>query len=92
MDKLTAKHALIYNVGLGKAYSVREFIEAAMHVTGKKIKVEIAPRREGDPSTLYCDSEKIRTELGWVPDYANLTEALTTAWHWQLRHPDGYES
>ena len=63
-----------------------------MRVTGKKFKVETAPRREGDPATLYCDSVKIRTELGWEPDYINLTEALTTAWHWQLRHPGGYES
>ena len=40
---------LIYNLGNGKGFSVREVIESARRVTGHPIPAEIHPRRAGRP-------------------------------------------
>jgi UDP-glucose 4-epimerase len=80
----------IYNVGNGNGYSVREVIETARKVTGKKIVSVKSSRRPGDPARLVASSEKIRKELGWVPKYPNLETIVETAWRWHRNHPNGY--
>ncbi|MCA2002983.1 MAG: UDP-glucose 4-epimerase GalE, partial [Chloroflexi bacterium] len=48
LDALTEKDKLIYNVGSGNGFSVREVIETARKVTGHPIPVVESPRRPGD--------------------------------------------
>jgi UDP-glucose 4-epimerase len=79
------------NLGTGRGYSVMELIETARNVTNSSIKVEIAPRRPGDPSRLVADSEKARSVLGWNQlYYPDLKSIIATAWEWHKAHPDGY--
>jgi UDP-glucose 4-epimerase len=73
------------NLGNGAGYSVREVIDAAEKVTGKKITVEYGPRRPGDPPELVGSAEKARALLGWKPEYASLESILGTAWTWHQR-------
>jgi UDP-glucose 4-epimerase len=80
------------NLGTGQGYSVMELIETARSVTNRPIKVEITPRRPGDPSRLIADSEKARSVLGWQLYYPNLKSIIATAWEWHQAHPDGYGS
>ena len=81
----------IYNLGCGgEGYSVREVIETARQVTGKDIPVRIGPRRQGDPAVLIASSEKIKSELGWQPQYQDLRVIIDSAWRWMLAHPNGY--
>jgi UDP-glucose 4-epimerase len=80
----------VYNLGNGQGFSVRQVIQAAERVTGKKIPVVIAPRRPGDPAALVAGSEKIRRELGWTPRHPDLTDIVRSAWSWHQRHPKGY--
>ncbi len=79
-----------YNLGNGQGFSVKQVIDTAERVTGKKIKVEIAARRPGDPAVLVAGSEKIRRELGWNPQYPDIESIVRTAWAWHSRHPQGY--
>ncbi len=81
---------LIYNLGNGRGFSVREVIEAARRVTGHTIPAVDAARRPGDPAVLVASSEKIRRELGWQPQHPELEAILASAWEWKRRHPDGY--
>ncbi len=81
----------IYNLGNGKGFSVKEVIEAARKITGHPIPADIAPRRPGDPATLVAGSEKIKSELGWDPQYTDIESIIQTAWNWHSKHPDGYE-
>jgi UDP-glucose 4-epimerase len=82
---------LIYNLGNGHGFSVKEVIESARRVTGHPIPAEIHPRRPGDPAVLVASSEKAIRELGWKPRYAQLDEIVRTAWIWhQERY--AYES
>lgn len=79
---------LIYNLGNGRGFSVREVIEAARKVTGCPITVQEGPRRPGDPAVLVASSEKIRKELGWIPKYPELETIIRSAWDWLQHHQD----
>ena len=81
-EALATRSKLIYNLGSGHGFTVREVIEAARRVTGKPIEVEELPRRTGDPAVLVASSEKISAELGWKPDYPNLDDIIASAWAW----------
>ena len=81
-----------YNLGNGQGHSVRQVIAAARSITGCDIKVEIAPRRAGDPAILIASSDKIKRELGWQPRYNSLNDIIATAWAWHRSHPNGYAS
>jgi UDP-glucose 4-epimerase len=76
---------LIYNLGNGSGFSVREVIESARRVTGHPIPVEMCPRRPGDPAVLVASSEKAMLELGWKPRYTTLDDILRTAWVWHQK-------
>ncbi len=76
---------LIFNLGNGRGFSVREVIESARRVTGHPIPAEIHPRRPGDPAVLVASSEKAIRELGWRPRYTQLDEIVRTAWIWHQR-------
>jgi len=82
----------VYNLGNGDGYSVREVIRTARSVTGAEIPSRVGDRRPGDPPELIASSEKIRTELGWSPDYASLEAIIESAWEWHQKHPQGYEN
>ncbi len=73
---------LIYNIGNGQGFTVREVIDSVRRVTGKTITVEECPPRAGDPAVLVAGSEKIKTELGWRPRFADLDTIVASAWAW----------
>jgi UDP-glucose 4-epimerase len=91
LDGLRERDRLIYNLGSGNGYSVREVIETARQVTGHPIPVNELPRRPGDSARLVASSEKIKSELGWKPEHENLKEIISSAWEWHQSHPHGYE-
>jgi UDP-glucose 4-epimerase len=85
--RLSNFRPLIYNLGNGTGFSVREVIESVRRVTGHPIPVEIHPRRPGDPAVLVASSEKAMRELAWKPRYTQLDDIVRTAWIWhQKRH------
>ncbi len=90
LDALQSQDRLIYNVGNGAGYSVREVIEVARRVTGHPIPAVEAPRRPGDAPRLVAEAGKIRRELGWKPQHPSLEEIISSAWEWHRSHPQGY--
>jgi UDP-glucose 4-epimerase len=90
LDALAANSRLIYNLGNGRGFSVREVIEAARKVTGHAIPTVESPRRLGDPAVLVASSDKITRELGWKPRYPELEKIIGSAWQWFQAHPEGY--
>ncbi|MDE3188000.1 MAG: UDP-glucose 4-epimerase GalE [Acidobacteriota bacterium] len=86
LDKDAAGRApLIFNLGNGKGFSVKEVIDSARRVTGHPIPAELHPRRPGDPAFLVAGSEKAMHELGWQPRYTHLDDILRTAWIWHQK-------
>ncbi|MCG2691911.1 UDP-glucose 4-epimerase GalE [Microgenomates group bacterium] len=72
----------VFNVGTGKGYSNLEVIRMVEKVSGKKLKVKLAPRRPGDANELVADPTKIQKDLGWQPQYSDLETIVRTAWNW----------
>jgi UDP-glucose 4-epimerase len=89
--KLGAESELVYNLGNGKGYSVRQVIEAVKKVSGKDFKVTETERRPGDPPVLTSDATKAITELGWKTKFPKLEKIVQTAWQWHNEYPSGYE-
>ena len=85
LEALERKDRLIYNLGNGQGFSVREVIEAARRVTGHPIPAEVEPRRAGDPAVLVASSAKAIRELGWTPRYTKLDDIIRTAWVWHQK-------
>ncbi len=85
-----ASRELVYNLGNGQGYSVREVIETIKKVSGKDFKVVAAGRRPGDAPVLTSDATKAKNELGWKTELPELEKIVETAWQWHNEHPDGY--
>ena len=91
LGALESKDKMIYNVGSGNGFSVREVIETARKVTGHAIPTVESPRRPGDSARLVASPKRIMSELGWKPTHTNMQEILSSAWEWHTAHPHGYE-
>ena len=85
LNALDEKDRVIYNIGNGQGFTVRQVIESVRRVTGHPIPVEEQPRRPGDPAVLVASSEKIKRELGWQPKFADLDRIVASAWEWHQR-------
>jgi len=90
LDALERHDRLIYNLGNGQGFSVREVIEVARRVTGRPIPVAESPRRPGDPAILIASAARIQRELNWRPQFPDLETIVASAWRWHRAHPHGY--
>ena len=91
LQALADSAPLVYNLGNGQGFSVREVVDVARKVTGHPIPVIESPRRAGDSAVLIASSEKIRRELGWQPRFGDLQSIVESAWQWHRSHPGGYD-
>jgi UDP-glucose 4-epimerase len=92
LNALDQEDRLIFNLGNGEGYSVREVIETSRTVTGHPIPAVESPRRPGDAPRLVASSTKIREQLGWEPKYPEIEQMISSAWEWHQSHPHGYDS
>lgn len=84
-----AKGCEAFNIGTGKAYSVRDVVGAFEAASGKPIPLQVGPRREGDLPSYYSDTSKSIEALDWRAEY-QLDEICQTIWNWQSKNPDGF--
>lgn len=67
LDYLDNNDSDIFNCGYGRGYSVKEVIQTMKKVSGVDFQVQVAPRREGDPSILIADNTKIKKRWALSP-------------------------
>lgn len=82
LQSLETKGRVIYNIGNGEGFTVRQVVDSVSRVTGKPIKVVEEPRRAGDPAVLVASSARIQKELGWQPKFPELDSIISSAWKW----------
>jgi UDP-glucose 4-epimerase len=82
LDNTDKKPLHTYNVGTGNGSSVLEVIKAFEAVSNVKLDYAIVGRRSGDVEKVFADPTKIKTELGWKPQYS-LQDSLLHAWQWE---------
>lgn len=77
------------NLGTGTGHSVREVIQMVEKVTGKKVPLQYAPRREGDAPALVSDPRLSQRLLDWKPQVSDLETIVRTAWRWRTELLEG---
>jgi UDP-glucose 4-epimerase len=90
LHALETHDRLVFNLGNGEGYSVRQVIETARQVTGCPIRAREVERRPGDAPRLVASADRIHKELGWQPRYPELDSIIASAWDWHRSWPDGY--
>jgi UDP-glucose 4-epimerase len=72
-----------FNCGYGRGASVVEVIASVKRVSGVDFRVDIAPRRDGDPAALIANVERIHASLDWRPRFQELDTIVTHALGWE---------
>jgi len=74
----TREHST-FNVGTGTGSSVFEVLDEIKNVSGIDFKIDVLPRRAGDPPALAADVSRIKKTFGWSAKY-NLHDIVQSAW------------
>ncbi|NCZ91861.1 MAG: UDP-glucose 4-epimerase GalE [Actinobacteria bacterium] len=80
----TGGKSMACNVGTGQASSVLDVLRMAEEVSGRSVPHEIAPRRPGDPTTVFADPTLVRAVLGWRATH-DLREIVSSTWRWHSK-------
>lgn len=70
----------IFNVGTGNSTSVLKLVNTFENINNIKVNYEVTKRREGDVGISYCNSDKIKEELGWIDEYS-LEDMCRDSWN-----------
>ena len=79
------KQSHILNCGYGQGTTVNEVIAKVKEVSGVNFKVRMVPRRAGDPAEVVAISDKIKSVLGWTPQFNDLHLIVKTALEWEKK-------
>jgi UDP-glucuronate 4-epimerase len=71
----------VLNVGGGEEVSMLEAIEALEAVSGRRLELVPAGRREGDQARTSADTSRIRGTTGWEPR-TRFADGLEAQWRW----------
>jgi UDP-glucose 4-epimerase len=76
--------SLTVNLGTGIGISVLDMVHAFERATGRKIPLNIAPRRPGDVASYFADPEMAKRLFGWKAKL-NVEDMCRDAWRWQAK-------
>lgn len=71
----------IYNIGGGKAHSLKSVLEVIAEITEKPLNLVFAPTRKLDVPVNCLDISRARDELAWAPKLS-LEEGVAKTWAW----------
>lgn len=93
VDDIARAHALalyhkipagVYNLGSNQGTSVKQVIERAMTITGRRPEIQFGAARPGDPAELTANPAKFDMLAGaWR--HHNLDDMIQHAWNWYVR-------
>jgi UDP-glucose 4-epimerase len=69
----------VYNIGSGKANSIRELASLLLEVAGSKAEIQYQPFRAGEVRRSAADIRTAREKLGYEPQYT-LSDGLREIW------------
>jgi UDP-glucose 4-epimerase len=71
---------MVFNLGSSRGTSNKELVETFRYISGVDLKVEITPRRPGDPDFLVADSTKFTRWTGYEFPYSNIKQIVLSQW------------
>jgi len=84
LNKKNLQKVETFNLGTGTGSSVLEVIHSFEKVSDKKLPYIIKPRREGDITEAYANTDRANNVLGWKAELS-LDEAMASAWKWEQK-------
>jgi UDP-glucose 4-epimerase len=82
-DKIR-KGASVFNLGTKRGNSVLEVV-GYIHEKYGMGTINYEPRRLGDPEFLVADATMAKTDLGWEPEYSDLSTIIDSAYKWYTK-------
>lgn len=82
VDQGKLENLEFYNLGSGNGVSVLEAISTFENLSNLKLNYNFSARRAGDVESIYSNSKKAKSKLGWKTKF-ELTEMMSSAWKWQ---------
>ncbi len=76
-----------FNCGYSKGYSVLEVLDHMKKVSHSDFEVKYSARRKGDAPSVVSDAQKIKSVLGWKPEYDKIDLICETAYEWEKSRP-----
>jgi len=80
---------VVYNLGIGRGYSVLEMVQAFARVNGVPVPYRVVGCRPGNIALCYADPRRAERELDWRAELG-LEDMVRDAWRWQSANPQGY--
>ena len=77
-----------FNLGTGRGTSNLEIIRGVEKISGRRVSFSFAPRRPGDPPSLYAEASKAARVLGWRPRF-DIDGIIASAWQWHASPQEG---
>ena len=75
----------VYNIGLGKSFSVREVHARVERDHRPQNSHPRRCRRAGRSRGALRQPQRLMSELGWRPQHSDLDHIIETAWAWKMR-------
>lgn len=79
----------VFNLAVGKGYSVLEVVKTFEKVSGHKVAYEFVARRPGDIAENFASAALAEKVLDWKAK-RGLEEMCEDAWRWQMKNPNGF--
>jgi UDP-glucose 4-epimerase len=80
--------SIALNLGTGRGTSIKQLLQTIERLSGVRVPVEFAARREGDSPELVADNAKAKATLQWQPAH-ELEDIVRSAWNWHDRADGG---
>ncbi|NGX47662.1 MAG: UDP-glucose 4-epimerase [Chlamydiae bacterium] len=77
---LDNRESCILNIGTGFGSSILDVIKMTEEVTGKKIPIQMMPRKEGDLPITIADPSLSQKVLNFTPQYSDLKTIIESEW------------
>lgn len=75
--------SIVANCGYGRGFSVLEVLDTVKQVSGRDFRVDLGPRRAGDPVAIVASPERAMERFGWRPRHADLAGIVGNALAWE---------
>lgn len=77
----------IFNVGSGKAYSVKEIVKKIIKISGKNIQIQFDKSKPNIKTSLFLDYSKSKKLLNWYPK-VSIEEGIISTIKWWKKNID----
>lgn len=81
-DNFQRGRCVSFNVCSGVSHSNLEVVQAVEQASDKRLRLNMAARRKGDPATVQLSNAKAARELGFVPQHSALATIVGDTYRW----------